>query len=57
MFLLGYKIYDRYQQSYNHSLYFQKFPEYPEDIRKMIENNDARYAHRWQKEDFMNIKL
>ena len=52
---LGYKIHQDYLESYNLSRRFGNFWLYPQDIRRMIDNNDARYAHRWLQQDYLNI--
>lgn len=53
---LGYWVADRYQKSHNSFKYFAQFAHYPIDIRKAIDNNDARYAHRWLKDNYLNIE-
>ena len=53
---LGYKVHEQYTESYNHSRRFGNFWNYPVEIRRMIDNNDSRYAHRWLKEDFLQIE-
>lgn len=53
----GYLLAKRYQQSYNVFRYFENYPNYPSDIKKMIDNNDARYAHRWLKDGYLDIEV
>jgi hypothetical protein len=53
---LGYQAHLHYAESYNISRRFGNFWNYPEDIRNMIDNNDARYAHRWLQEDYLKIE-
>jgi hypothetical protein len=51
---LGYKAHTHYAETYNHSRRFGNFWNYPADIRSMIDNNDARYAFKWLKDDYLN---
>lgn len=51
----GWWLANRYEKSYNSFRYFSRFPHYPTDIQKMIDNNDARYAHRWLKDTYLDI--
>ena len=53
---LGYKAHEQYTEYYNCSRRFGNFWNYPTDLRRMIDNNDARYAHRWLHEDYMKIE-
>lgn len=52
---LGYKVHEDYVTAYNHSRRFGNFWQYPVEIQRMIDNNDARYAHKWLKDDYLNI--
>lgn len=52
---LGYRMHLHYAESFHHSQRFGNFWNYPADIRRMIDNNDARYAHRWLREDYLEI--
>jgi hypothetical protein len=36
-------------QSHNTLRYCWNYYSYPKEIQKMIDNNDARYAHAWLK--------
>lgn len=36
--------------------YFGNYIAYPKDIQNMIDNNDARYAYRWLKDDYLEIE-
>lgn len=53
----GWWLHRRYEKSYNSSQYFWNYPQYPKDIQKMIDNNDARYAYRWLAENYMENQL
>ncbi len=55
--LLGYKISEYYQEGYNFSQRFGNFYNYPSEIRRMIDNNDARYAYKWIRDDYTKIPL
>jgi hypothetical protein len=52
---LGYKVHEQYVLAYNNSRRFGNFWNYPAEIQRMIDNNDARYAHRWLKDDYLAI--
>jgi hypothetical protein len=52
---LGYKAHENYEESYNHSRRFGNFWNYPLEIRRMIDNNDSRYAFKWLREDYLAI--
>ncbi len=49
----GYLLYRRYKKAYNSFRYFYNYSIYPKDIKKMIDNNDARYAYRWLKDNYL----
>lgn len=57
MTYIGYLLSCRYVQSYNCFKYFDNFANYPSDIKKMVDNNDARYAHRWLRDDYLANEL
>lgn len=49
---LGYKVHEEYEEAYNHSRRFGNFWNYPADIRRMLDNNDSRYAFKWLRPDY-----
>ena len=51
----GYFYSRRFNQSYNCFRYFYNYEKFPTEIQKMIDNKDARYAHRWLKDDYQQI--
>jgi hypothetical protein len=53
---LGYRVHKDYAEAYNHSRLFGNFWKYPADIRRMIDNNDSRYAFKWLKDDYLAIE-
>jgi hypothetical protein len=53
----GYYFAKRHHQHYNSLRIFHNFPYFPTDIQKMVDNTDARYAHRWLKDDYMKIEV
>jgi hypothetical protein len=53
---LGYKAHEHYSESYNISRRFGNFWNYPTDIKRMIDNNDSRYAYRWLQDDYLKIE-
>lgn len=52
---VGYAYHSKYNEAYNFSRRFTNFWNYPTEIRRMIDNNDSRYAYKWLKEDYLNI--
>ena len=50
---VGYKMAQEYDEVYHRSRRFGNFWNYPADIRRMIDNNDARYAFRWLGVDYL----
>jgi hypothetical protein len=50
---IGYLFGQRYIQSHNTLRYCWNYYSYPKEIQKMIDNNDARYAHAWLKEEIV----
>lgn len=49
---MGYKVHEEYEEAYNHSRRFGNFWNYPADIRRMLDNNDSRYAFKWLRPDY-----
>jgi hypothetical protein len=46
---------NRYEKHYEFIKFIELYDQYPEDIKKMIDNNNSSYAHRWQRPDYLDI--
>ena len=46
---------NRYEKHYEFIKFIELHDQYPEDIKKMIDNNNSSYAHRWQRPDYLDI--
>lgn len=53
----GHSVANRYQQHHSILKYFGNYDKYPADLQKAIDNNDARYGHRWLQDNYTEIQL